>query len=207
MAVLSTGAAAAVFQANPTYVAFQPGFATGTQSAAPVDWLAANGGAIPVAPGCPSAAGTTAVDPILLSLRIRVPTNANSLRFSARVLASDYPEWVCSNFNDVFVALLDSGYAGTPPNPPDRNLARYTASPGQVYPLGVNLAAGNTGLFTQCRNGNIGCENRGSGCTFRWPAECGHLKVHPDSGFTASGGRTSRSTRLPAWSRGDAATA
>jgi hypothetical protein len=157
MAVLSTGVAAAPSQTNPNHVAFQPGSESGTQSAAPIDWLAANGGAIPVAPGCPSVVSTTAIDPILLSLRIRVPTNANSFRFSARVLASDYPEWTCSNANDVFVALLDSAYASTPHNPLDRNLARYTAAPGQVYPLGVNLAAGNTGLFTQCLNGNTGC--------------------------------------------------
>lgn len=157
MAVLSTGAAAAPGQVNPSHAAFQIGTDTTTQSAAPVDWLSANGGAFPVAPGCPPAGGNTAVNPVLLSLRIRVPTNAHSFRFAARVLASDYPEWVCSPYNDVFVALLDSVYAGTPPNPPDRNLARYIASPGQVYPLGVNLAAGNTGLFTQCLNGNIGC--------------------------------------------------
>ena len=27
----------------------------------------------------------------------------------------------------------------------------------QVYPVGINLAAGNTGLFTQCVNGSTGC--------------------------------------------------
>jgi len=45
MLVLSTGAAAAVGQTNPSFTAFQPGADTSTSSAAPGDWLAANGGA------------------------------------------------------------------------------------------------------------------------------------------------------------------
>ena len=60
--------------------------------------------------------------------------------------------------NDFFVVLLDSTYAGTPANPMDKNLAFYQA-PGSMnkVPVGVNLAYGNTGLFTQCVNGETGC--------------------------------------------------
>jgi hypothetical protein len=38
----------------------------------------------------------------------------------------------------------------------DKNLAFYKGT--QNYPVGVNLASGNTGLFTQCRNGATGCD-------------------------------------------------
>jgi hypothetical protein len=55
--------------------------------------------------------------------------------------------------------LLDSTYTGTPANPTDKNLAFYQpASSSQTYPVGVNLAHGDTGLFTQCLNGPTGCE-------------------------------------------------
>jgi len=157
MVVLSTGAAAAPGQASPAFAAFQPGSDTGTSSAAPADWLAANGGAIPVAPGCPAAASTTAVNPVMLTLRIRVPSNAHSFSISTRFFSADYPEYVCSPYNDNFVALLDSTYAGANPNPTDKNLAKYVAPSSSIYPLGVNLAVGNTGLFTQCVNGSTGC--------------------------------------------------
>ena len=44
----------------------------------------------------------------MIQLRIRAPGNARSFRLAANVLAADYPEWICSPFNDVFVVLLDS---------------------------------------------------------------------------------------------------
>jgi len=87
----------------------------------------------------------------MLKLRIRVPSNARSFSVAARLFAADYPEYVCSSYNDFFVALLDSGFAGAPANPADKNLA--TGANGT--PVGVNLV--NTGLFTSCLNGNTGC--------------------------------------------------
>jgi hypothetical protein len=156
MAVLSTGTAAAPGQTNPAHIAFQTGANTGTQSAAPADWLTANGGAFPNAPGCPDADGTTALNPMMLTLRVRVPGNARSFRLGANFLSSEYPEWVCSPYNDLFVVLLDSQFAEAPANPADKNLAVYLA-PGGAYPVGANLAFGNTGLFTQCLNGPTGC--------------------------------------------------
>jgi hypothetical protein len=159
--VLSTGNAAAEGQTNPPHSPFQvlSGPGEGTSSAAPADWLAANGGAFPTAPGCPAAAGTAANDPAMLKLRIRVPTNARSFSVSAFFLSSEFPEYVCSPFNDVFVALLDSTFVpgmGETANPADKNIAVYHSVSG-TYPVGVNLAHGNTGLFTQCVNGTTGC--------------------------------------------------
>ncbi|HEX5062632.1 MAG TPA: choice-of-anchor L domain-containing protein [Kofleriaceae bacterium] len=156
-AVLSTGNAAAPGQTNPPYQAFQGGRSVGSSSALPADWLAANGNNVPNAPGCPGATGTTGNDPIMLELTIRTPTNAKSFKLSTNFMSSEYPEWTCSAYNDFFVVLLDSTWNGQPANPADKNLAIYKAPNNSTYPVGVNLAAGNTGLFQQCVNGNTGC--------------------------------------------------
>jgi hypothetical protein len=159
LVVLSTRAAAATGQTNPNFEAFQPGGNTGMESTSgfPADWLAANNGALPNAPGCPAPRGTLAHDPIMLELVIRVPTNARSFSLSSNFFTAEYPEWVCSAYSDFFVALLDSTWNGQPANPPDKNLARYVSATNQVYPIGVNLAYGNTGLFRVCKNGDTGC--------------------------------------------------
>jgi hypothetical protein len=163
--VLSTGRAAATGQTNPNFVDFQTGAAIGTSSPFPADFIAAHGGTLPNAPGCPAPAGNTANDPVMLQLQIRTPTNARSFSFSMNFLSSEYPEWTCSPFNDFFVVLLDSTFAGTPANPADKNLAIYKAPNDQVFPVGVNLAFGNTGLFQQCVNGPTGCASLSVGGT------------------------------------------
>jgi hypothetical protein len=160
LALLSTGAAAGKGDTNPAYQDFQnvddPG--NNTQSAFPADFLAANGNKLPNAPGCAGAMGNQANDPVMLTLTIKVPTNARSFKMETNFFSSEFPEYTCSTFNDFFVVLLDSVYAGSPANPTDKNLAFY-APPNstQKFPVGVNLAAGNTGLFTQCINGKTGC--------------------------------------------------
>jgi len=161
--VLSTGTAADPSQAAPSYAPFEPGYVSGISSGTPADWLAAHGGTSPLGPGCPDAPNSTAYDPVMLSLQIRVPSNARSFTFSANFFSADFPEWVCGPYNDMFVALLDSLYAATPPNPSDKNIATWT-SPGLLsYPLNVNLSRDNTGLFTQCVNGPTGCLSGNSG--------------------------------------------
>ncbi|PCC73063.1 Putative metal-binding motif-containing protein [Nannocystis exedens] len=155
LAVLSTGNAADANDAMPAYSAFQGGTQLGTSAAVPADWLAANGNNFPNAPGCPAPqGGATGQDTIQLKLRIRVPTNA--LSFSAYVyfFSSEYPEWVCSPYNDFFLTLVDGQGAG---NPADKNVAIYKNQNDQLFPLGVNILKGAPGLFTQCKNGQISC--------------------------------------------------
>jgi hypothetical protein len=169
--VLSTGHAAAPGQTNPSFLDFQRGSTTlaglGGSSGFPDDFMNFHGGQLPNAPGCPVPdAGQTANDPVMLELEVRAPSNAKSFSFSMNFLSSEYPEWTCSLFNDFFVVLLDSAYTGTPANPADKNLAFYTSAANQVFPVGVNLASGNTGLFTQCKNGVTGCtENQNPNLT------------------------------------------
>jgi hypothetical protein len=154
MAVMSTGHAATPLQMNPGFVAYEPGADMGTTSDPPADWLAANGGEFTTSPGCPDADGTVVKDAVMLKLRIRVPTNARSFSLSVNFLSSEFPEWVCSPFFDLFLALLETTATG---NPADENIASFTL-PGGRYPLSTSLAFGNTGLFEQCRNGPTGCK-------------------------------------------------
>ena len=157
MVLISTGNAAGEGDTNPAPDTGEDGVMN-TSSGFPADFLAANGGTLPNAPGCPAPSGSTANDPVMLTLTIRVPTNASSFTLQTNFFSSEFPEWTCSEFNDFFVVLLDSTWTGTPANPHDKNLATYTDSMMHTYPVGVNLAYGNTGLFTQCVNGPTGCE-------------------------------------------------
>jgi hypothetical protein len=71
--------------------------------------------------------------------------------------SAEYPEYVCSTFNDFFVMLLDSAFSGQPANPTDKNLAFYSYN-NTRYPVGINLAYLNNGLFSWCMNGSVGCD-------------------------------------------------
>ena len=159
--LISSGNAAGV--GDPNYAASLDSNMA-TSSPFPADWYASNNHALPNAPGCPPPNGSTANDPMMLTLTVRVPTNVQSFSLDTNFFSDEFPEWTCSPFNDFFVVLLDSTYSGTPPNPTDKNLAFYQAGTSK-YPVGVNLAAGNTGLFTQCVNGTTGCSSAFSGGT------------------------------------------
>jgi hypothetical protein len=156
MALLSTGHAAGKGDQNPAYADFVS-YSGSKSSPLPADWVMANGGNLPNAPGCADPSGLTANDPVMLTLEIRVPTNAHSFSLKTNFYSAEFPEFTCSAYNDFFVVLLDSAYTGNPMNPMDKNLAFYTAPNMSNYPVGVNLAFGNTGLFTQCVNGETGC--------------------------------------------------
>ncbi len=71
--------------------------------------------------GC--AAGTPGNDSSGLSLQVRVPTNAQCMSFRFHYFSSEYPEWVCTAYNDAFIAMLTSkqmapgtGCCGTSPS-------------------------------------------------------------------------------------------
>ncbi len=159
MVVISTANAAATGQTDPAPASWQS-TNLGGSSNFPSDWYAANGSALPNAPGCPAALpplfGAPAKDPVMLTLRIRAPQNAQSFTMRTNFMSAEFPEYVCTSFNDFFVVLLDSQWAGTPANPTDKNLAFYVNGSMRT-PVGVNLAHGNTGLFQVCQNGATGC--------------------------------------------------
>jgi len=159
LAVLSSGNAASVNQTNPSYSIFQPGATIGTSSSFPADWFAAHNYQLPNAPGCPEPSGTTANDSVMLTLRIRVPTNAKSFSLLSWFFSAEFPEYVCTQFNDFYVVLVDSPPPQWP-NPSDKNLAVFrVTNPPKTIPVGVNLAMDPDaqGLFSVCQKGEIGC--------------------------------------------------
>ena len=89
----------------------------------------------------------------MLTLRLRVPTNAKSFSFNSFFFSAEFPEFVCTTFNDFFVALVD---APVTTNPKDKNLAVYIAPDYKRYPIGVNLSH-STNLFAVCDDGVTGC--------------------------------------------------
>ncbi len=181
MAVISTATAAATGQTDPAPTSWQS-TEHGTSSQYPADFLSANGGNLPNAPGCPAPLPPIfplpgvgpAKDPVLLELKIRTPQNAQSFSLRTNFMSAEFPEYVCTQFNDFFVVLLDSTWTGTPANPMDKNLAFYVNGANK-YPVGVNLAHGNTGLFQSCQNGATGCSGSVDGnittCTAPGQAE------------------------------------
>ena len=125
-------------------------YSSGPISGAPGDWVAANGGHFPSAASC-STSGTDGgvYDAVMLQLKIKTPATAKSFSFNIYFLTDEYPTWICTQYNDFFVALLDSSYTSSDPdlrNPFDKNLAMDASG----NPVGVNLAP--AGLFTQCVN-------------------------------------------------------
>jgi hypothetical protein len=165
-AVISSGGATAETEDPTLLPAYHPwvSYTTPNSAAYPADWYAANNNQLPNAPGCPTPSGVEANDPVMLTLRVRVPTNARSFKLSTNFLSAEFPEFACTPYNDFFVVLLDSSYSGTPANPADKNLAFFQPMTStEKYPVGVNLAYGDTGLFTQCVNGKIGCSGTRTG--------------------------------------------
>lgn len=165
LAIISTGGAAAPTDTNPGFHPFESyTHRTPNESGFPQDFFAANNNQLPNAPGCPGPNGEEANDPVMLTFRIKVPTNAKSFKLSTNFFSAEFPEWTCSSFNDFFVVLLDSAYDGMPANPADKNLAFYQPQGStDKFPVGVNLAYGDTGLFTQCLNGTTGCSTSNGG--------------------------------------------
>ncbi len=170
-AVISSGAAADATQTNPgpnggpsSTSIDHGGFGLGvniqtcTQPWCISDWF--NTGnpplkmatRLPEAPGCPGGlfGHEEANDSVMLVLRLRAPTNVKAFQFNGYFFSSEYPEYVCTTFNDQFVALVDTP-GGVPVgavNPVDKNLMTYFSA-GQRWPVGINVAKG-TGLFRVC---------------------------------------------------------
>ncbi|MCA9618598.1 MAG: choice-of-anchor L domain-containing protein [Myxococcales bacterium] len=88
------------------------------------------------AAGCPTSSGQ-AYDSSALELKIRTPTNAKSFSYSFNYFSSEYPEWVCTAYNDHFVALL-TGSSATPVNPPSNS--SNISFDGNGDPVSVNIA-------------------------------------------------------------------
>lgn len=89
--------------------------------------------------GCPPGAGDQAFDSSGLWLQIRVPTNAKSFTYLFDFFTTEYPEWVCTAYDDSFVALLQTGYLPAIPAASSKNISFDS----QGNPVSVN-----SGFFT-----------------------------------------------------------
>ncbi len=141
MAALSTGAARAMNH---------PGFVSSMSTdfdapgLPPSVFLGAHGGVLPSPPSCPTGSGAN--DGVNLRLQVRVPTNATSLTFRWKFHSADYPQWVCSQFSDFFLALLTSQAPGLPA---DRNIA---------FDVVGNYVSLNTATFEVCQGCALGTQ-------------------------------------------------
>jgi hypothetical protein len=62
----------------------------------------------------PNCSGSTEInDDIALDLEIKSPANATGYSFDFSFYSFEYPEWVCTSFNDQFIALVDPAPMGS----------------------------------------------------------------------------------------------
>jgi len=70
-------------------------------------------------PACPKVKTGIPHDGVALELTIRVPTNAKSFTYQQNFFTSEYPNFICQEYNDFFVAMMNPPPAGLP----DANIA------------------------------------------------------------------------------------
>jgi len=123
-------------QGDPYFKGMQTGF--GVQGSAPPGYPKA-------AAGCTNSKAV--LDAIGVKLQVKVPANAQGLQFDFDFYSGEWPEYVCTDFNDAFVAWLTS-----------------TAYPGTCGDLNISFDAKNNpvsvnnGFFDRCTpNSNTGC--------------------------------------------------
>jgi hypothetical protein len=81
-------------------------------------------------PGCD---GDTEIhDDVALSLKLRAPKNATGYSFEFNFYSFEYPEWVCTSFNDQFIALVNP--------PPMGSINGNISFDSKKNPVSVNIA-------------------------------------------------------------------
>ncbi|HEY3494063.1 MAG TPA: choice-of-anchor L domain-containing protein, partial [Polyangiaceae bacterium] len=106
-----------------------------------------------------------AYNDVMLELVLRAPSNAQSFSFDSLFLTYEYPDYLCSAFNDFFVVLVDPPPDGledddTPPPARDEFPGRNVLFDAQGDPVGVN-----SGLLSVCRQAERGRAQRPVECT------------------------------------------
>jgi len=88
-------------------------------------------------------------DDIALEVRLKAPPNATGYRYRFRFYSFEFPEYVCTQFNDQFVAIVQPAPSGT---------VNGNISLSGLYPVGVNLGLA---ACTSCQPWALYCS---SGC-------------------------------------------
>lgn len=88
-------------------------------------------------PACPNVTTGTPYDGVALEVAVRVPTNAVGFTFDSGFYTFEWPDYVCSTYNDFFLALLT-------PTLPGQNDANV------LYDAQGNLMSVNSALLDVC---------------------------------------------------------
>jgi hypothetical protein len=136
-------------------------------------------------PGC---AGSTNInDDVALELSVRAPTNATGYGFDFKFYSNEYPEWVCTSFNDQFIALVNPAPMGS--------LNGNISFDSMTNPVSVNVA-----FFDVCQGCTLGTtELQGSGFAESEGGTSWLQTVAP------IGGGETFSIRFAIWDTGDTA--
>ncbi len=107
-----------------------------------------SGGSVPSGypksiPGCE--ADPEVYDSIVVRLKLRTPANAKGLSFNFNFLSGEWPEYVCTSYNDGFLAMLTSKAF-------NNGVAENISFDPQNRPVSVN-----NGFFDRCQGGNATC--------------------------------------------------
>jgi hypothetical protein len=123
----------------------------------PLSCIGANGNSGDVPSGFPKAAtgcpnSNTVNDVIDVQLKIKVPINANGVTFDFNFFSGEWPDYVCSQYNDSFIAYLQSSaFNGGTPN----NIS---------FDANSNPISVNNSLFGVCTpNVQTGCDGTTTG--------------------------------------------
>jgi hypothetical protein len=86
----------------------------------------------------PSCSGSMNInDDVALDLQIKAPSNATGYSYDFFFYSFEYPEWVCTSFNDQYIALVDP--------PPMGSINGNISFDSKKNPVSVNIA-----FFTVC---------------------------------------------------------
>jgi hypothetical protein len=94
---------------------------------------------------CPADAQATDIaDAVALEVRVRMPSNVNALSFDSAFFTDEYPDFICSPFNDVFQTIVKPQRMGS------------SADGNVVFDLDGNAVSVNNSLLRACTPGNHG---------------------------------------------------
>jgi hypothetical protein len=92
-------------------------------------------------PGCTG--GSNINDDAALELKLRAPTNATGYKFFFKFYSIEFPEWVCTTYNDQFIALVNP--------PPMGSINGNISFDSASNPVSVNVA-----FFDVCDPNGVG---------------------------------------------------
>ncbi|MBO4350657.1 MAG: choice-of-anchor L domain-containing protein [Proteobacteria bacterium] len=153
-ALLSTGEAKDVYNGVSTESQlysdsyFDPSismFMISVEDKIPDLYLSAHNHKLQSSKSCPSEKDPRIIDSVVLHLKLQAPQNAKGFSFDFRFFTREYPEYLCSEYNDFFLTLL-TDEKGKPLQNKDGNISLDKKG----YPISVNTA-----FFTTC----YGCDS------------------------------------------------